>query len=367
MNTDASLQDLGQSQWTAEESYTFTLVRDLLALAEKCGLSSEEILSECHVKFDVLQDPLGRMTVSQHLQLWKCILDKKSFLELIEQVDDGLLTETLSPTVFAAMCSENLLECLQLVAAFKNESSADKIVLGSVNNEDGVGSQLQEPAFCISLHASTVYQRHLSYLSEFMALHCVLLFRWLTGQPVHVLEVALMGERQEHHAQLEKLMDCEFVFSADEHRLLFPASLLQTPLRTRNARMKTLLSAEARRVCDLYNPTNQYKKKVEGYLNIAIESGDTSITMVASHLGIGVRTLQRHLSNEGACFAELLDDTRKINALAHIKDVSLSIEDVMYRVGISDRKHFYLSFKKWTGVTPAVYRKEILEKNLTPE
>ncbi|WHS94123.1 helix-turn-helix transcriptional regulator [Sinorhizobium kummerowiae] len=77
---------------------------------------------------------------------------------------------------------------------------------------------------------------------------------------------------------------------------------------------------------------------------------------VAKSLGMSVRTLQRRLKFCGVDFEELLDDTRRNEAIRLICEGVHSMTDIALRLGYSDSAHFTRAFKRWTGVAPSRFR-----------
>lgn len=82
---------------------------------------------------------------------------------------------------------------------------------------------------------------------------------------------------------------------------------------------------------------------------------------VAHLLGTSPRTVQRRLSDWGLSYEQLLDDIRRTEALRLIGQSRLTITDIAATVGYSDGPHFVRAFRRWTGVTPATFRRLSLQ------
>lgn len=80
---------------------------------------------------------------------------------------------------------------------------------------------------------------------------------------------------------------------------------------------------------------------------------------VAQHLHMGVRTLQRRLSNEQTRYSDVVDRVRHRLANAWLHDKRRSIEDISVRLGFSNRVGFTQAFNRWCQMTPAQYRQSI--------
>ena len=74
---------------------------------------------------------------------------------------------------------------------------------------------------------------------------------------------------------------------------------------------------------------------------------------------MSVRTLHRHLQKEGTSYQFLKDEFRKETALAYIKRRELKINTIALLMGFQDSSAFHRSFKKWTGLSPGQYRRQL--------
>lgn len=87
--------------------------------------------------------------------------------------------------------------------------------------------------------------------------------------------------------------------------------------------------------------------------------GLPSLEQVARTLGIGPRTLQRQLREEGTTYAEIIEDARENLASEYLTDDRLSISEIAYLLGFSEPSAFSRAFKRWTRKTPQEFRRGI--------
>ena len=80
---------------------------------------------------------------------------------------------------------------------------------------------------------------------------------------------------------------------------------------------------------------------------------------VARTLGMSVSTLRRRLQEEGTSYQAIKDGCRKAAAINYLSSPQLSINDVSALMGFDEPSAFFRSFKKWTGMTPGEYRREL--------
>jgi AraC-like DNA-binding protein len=87
--------------------------------------------------------------------------------------------------------------------------------------------------------------------------------------------------------------------------------------------------------------------------------GDASMDAVARALHMSARTLQRRLDAEGTGYSEVQDGVREKLARAWTSDATQTLGDIAYRLGFSDLATFSRAFKRWTGMPPGTWRKNV--------
>jgi AraC-like DNA-binding protein len=87
------------------------------------------------------------------------------------------------------------------------------------------------------------------------------------------------------------------------------------------------------------------------------EGGFRSADEVAEALGMSKRTLGRKLSLAGSSLAALLDGERRDRALLLLNTRDMSQAEVAERLGYASVQNFERAFQRWTGMTPAAYRR----------
>ena len=73
---------------------------------------------------------------------------------------------------------------------------------------------------------------------------------------------------------------------------------------------------------------------------------------------MSVRNLQEKLKAENTTYSEILRDVRENLSKQYLRQSPYSVSEIAYMIGFSEPGVFIRSFKKWTGVTPGLYRKE---------
>ena len=105
---------------------------------------------------------------------------------------------------------------------------------------------------------------------------------------------------------------------------------------------------------------------ISSKINEYLALGAPSQAQIAEQLGMSLRNLQRRLQEQGTCFKEILESTRKKAALEYIKQPHLSLSEVGYLVGFSSVANFNRAFKRWQNCTPGEYRSQYLCTSYQP-
>lgn len=133
---------------------------------------------------------------------------------------------------------------------------------------------------------------------------------------------------------------------------------LNTPLPGSNRAAREMYQAQ----CDALlarrsTPPEGLAERVRAYLDLFIgEFPDAAQTAVTFELP--ERSFRRRLGEEGRSFQKLLDEVRLGKAKTWLADPTRSVERIAALLGYSEPAAFIRAFERWTGSTPARYRKQ---------
>lgn len=166
----------------------------------------------------------------------------------------------------------------------------------------------------------------------------------LAGEPA-AIRVRLTASRTHGSTALEECFGPKIETGCDYDAIEFDRDLLDLSLKTPGNRPSNVTESLA--------STIEAAKMLSERLSDGHKLG---LQTVAKSLGMSVRTLQRRLKFCGVDFEELLDDTRRNEAIRLICEGVHSMTDIALRLGYSDSAHFTRAFKRWTGVAPSRFR-----------
>jgi AraC-like DNA-binding protein len=95
-------------------------------------------------------------------------------------------------------------------------------------------------------------------------------------------------------------------------------------------------------------------------LKVIIAQSNYKVTYSAEHaaksLGISVRQMQRLLKYEKTSFRELTEQVLLKQAQLMLAGESMSIIDIAIELGYTDAGNFTRAFKRWSGMSPSLFR-----------
>jgi AraC-like DNA-binding protein len=147
-------------------------------------------------------------------------------------------------------------------------------------------------------------------------------------------------------------------FDRPANRLVFAAELLDVPLVSADPVAVQLAQAQCERelamLVDAGLPGRVRRALV---VDAAGGGGFRSVEEVAKLVHMSTRTLKRKLAALGTSYSAILDETRRQRALLLLEDRGLPLAEIAGRLGYTELPNFTRAFRKWTGTTPAAYRK----------
>jgi AraC-like DNA-binding protein len=145
-------------------------------------------------------------------------------------------------------------------------------------------------------------------------------------------------------------------FGQPANRLVFDASVLDLPLTMADPAAMRLARDQCERELDALGLGGNVAGRVRGLI-AKKEGGFRSLEEIAAEMHVSARTMKRKLAMEGLAYSELLEEQQRDRALLLLRTPSIAIDEVAARVGYSDAANFSRAFRRWTGMTPAAFRR----------
>ncbi|WP_437491478.1 AraC family transcriptional regulator ligand-binding domain-containing protein [Sorangium sp. So ce1014] len=174
------------------------------------------------------------------------------------------------------------------------------------------------------------------------------------------IEAAFRHPRRHPPPLYEEALGAPARFEAATTGLLYDARVLDAPLVGADPsvhgylvrRAEQLLAARAAPAT-----TAPLDARVRARIDERLDRGDVDQERIARSLGMSTRSLQRALRGLGTSFTAQLDEARRGKALDLLGRRDLALQEIALRLGYGEPRHFYRSFRRWTGTTPGEYRR----------
>jgi AraC-like DNA-binding protein len=153
----------------------------------------------------------------------------------------------------------------------------------------------------------------------------------------------------------EDLFRCPVVFNRPQIAIVYAVDLIDRQSKKLNI-AQTITMADLHRASRSEAPLD-LADIVREMIRIRLYSDSVDIEHVASHLGIGVRSLQRQLASENLAFRDLVLQVRAERAMELLNETGASVTDVAMTLGYSSAAHFTRAFKQTVGLTPSEIRR----------
>lgn len=324
-------------------------VLQLLELLKHWGIDSTELLKDTELSAPGLEEPNARvpLPVYNHLISRARKLTGEPalgiFLGLQRRVSMyGFLG-------FAAMSASTLGEVLELAVRYSpTVSTAVKLSL----HHEGELTALRveeccDPGECrdVAVFALIIGMSHMG--------------RTLTGREIPG-EAHLIIPRPSYADRFPELLS-RVRFDQPVTQLVFETKALELPLITPDRAGLRLAKEQCERALRDQGLDGGIVERVRAVM--ATPNGMLSLEEVATRLRMSARTLKRRLAAQGLSYSELLERERCQRARLLLCSTQLSLLEITERLGYSTLPNFARAFRRWTGETPAAYRRASRKPN----
>lgn len=182
----------------------------------------------------------------------------------------------------------------------------------------------------------------------------------LTGERPRRIELA---HRPAQRGDYASLLGCEVRFGAERNAVVLERGLLDAaPARACEPLWRYLLRAARDELTALEEGSlaERVQCAVSGYL--ARSGRRPRVAEVARDLGVGERTLRRHLSREGVSFRAACSRASLSHAASLLGDATRSCTDAALAAGYADASAFSRAWRRFYGESPSRSRRRERER-----
>lgn len=324
-------------------------VQGLVNMFASQGVDVDSLMRAAHLQPADLANPSVRFGVDQISHLWSLAVQWSGNPALGLEVDLASRFGNFDAVAHVMISSRDLASALDTLGQY--------LVL--ISDATTYSRELDHGNSWVSLgHTGNTIAIPLQRSAYGMVI-LLAMARWLTRSDVQVLAVDFgfkpPADLKPYHAAFA----CPLRFDQPRSRVLFHAKDMGALLPSRN---QTMFDLHARYMQERLSvlvdaPASQ---RVRDEVARCLSQGEPLRHDIAAKLHISDRTLQRRLHAEGTSFQELLDEVRTELALKCLADERFSLQDIALSLGFVDDSNFYRACKRWLGVSPGQYRKNLV-------
>ncbi|TVP58131.1 MAG: AraC family transcriptional regulator [Halomonadaceae bacterium] len=171
-----------------------------------------------------------------------------------------------------------------------------------------------------------------------------------------ITQLTLAHESPLHVAHYHRIFRCPMVFAAGEVSVAFPARYLDGPLPRRNPHVHSALLGHVNRLVRQLRPQQSTAQRVRRAIARQLPRTPDA-DRVAAALNMSRQTLYRKLKKEGEGFQHLAESVRQQRGLRLVAEGRYALSEIAFLLGFSELSAFSRAFKRWTGESPAHYRR----------
>ncbi len=319
---------------------------------QDAGLATPPILRRADLPGDLFARDQVRLTSSEFFRLWEAIESEARSLDASLpsplRIAEVMTSDWFDPELFAALCSANVGNAIERIGRYVRLIAPMVIALERTASQTTVTidflDQTKPPP---------------SVFYAFKLVFFVQLARLATRSAVKPLKVGwpLAAEAPETDTVLYRDFFGVPVESRDLGTLVFANEDIDRPFLTENHRIWLFFEPSLRQRLSDLDRTASMVERVRSALLEALPAGDVSMQSVAKRLGVGARTLQRRLHEEGTSFQHTLDAVRSSLAEHYLRKTMMTSAEIALLLGFEDANSFVRAFRGWTGTTPLAVRR----------
>lgn len=181
---------------------------------------------------------------------------------------------------------------------------------------------------------------------------------WLVGRRLPIRWVDFKCSAPRTGTDYRLFFGAPVRFDQPETRLVFDAELLKLPVIRDACALREFLRHAPANILVRYRHDEGLSAAIRGRLHATAPSAWPSFDILAAGMRMQAPTLRRRLQSEGQSYRSIKDEMRRALAMEALLGGNRSVADLAADIGFSEPSAFHRAFHKWTGKSPASYRRE---------
>ncbi|WP_437768086.1 AraC family transcriptional regulator [Sorangium sp. So ce281] len=321
----------------------------LIAFASSCGIPQEDLLRAAGVAPEVLAAPDELVPYASLFSLWELLLQRLPGEPLGLRYARCIPVSVVGIVGHVLRHSETLRHGVAVYGRFCR--LMDPHLRVTLEEHGGVARLALEHEPRVVAMAEPI-EMMIATLARFIALYL--------GGSAWPIEALFRHPRRHPPSLYEETIGAPARFEAGATGLVYEARLLDAPLVGADPSVRDYLVRHAEQLLAARAApagAATLDARVRARIDERLDRGDVDQEGIARALGMSTRSLQRALKDIGTSFTAQLDEARRVKALDLVRRPDLALQEIAFLLGYGEPRHFYRSFRRWTGTTPGEYRR----------
>lgn len=341
--------------WTGAGSPTTFVggfvMRELLVGFGKLGLDTERLCASAGRPLALLMDSTARVPNTAFWSVWREAMTQSGDPSLGLRISQAIPLRLAGGLVTdLAAVSETGLDAIRCIARYSKLFS-DRLQLDLHEDESTVSVGFR----IVNLDDPLIGPVYESFIAGY----------WRFLDETLMADAPPLGVSFRHAPPPDidpyvRFFGCPVEFEASSYCLRLPIESARGPMVAAQPRaerrLRGLLESELRALAP------EFSVAVAEQVRAALEEHERPTqASIASRLGVGRRTLQRRLHDEGTSFRRIAEREQRDLAIALLGQRGHRVIDVAQSAGFDDATSFSKAFRRWVGESPTAYRARALE------
>jgi AraC-like DNA-binding protein len=311
------------------------------------GVTEEKIFTVSHLKKDQLDNPDDRIPIEKYITLGRMAPKLTHLPEIGLILGQRADFESVGIVFQLAINCKTVRESLVLAVRYSNLAN-EAYKAGLKEGEDFAEWSRQyinsEYIGCIPL-------------MEFESCQRLRILKSVIGEEFRPVRIEFQHSPPDYVHKYHQVFQAPLLFNQERSTIVFRKEYLDMPNPNPQPYVKGVLARHADILEREIEKNKLFQDKVRKIVLRRVESGSVNLEMIAKELNVSSRSIYRKLRSENISYKDLLSEVRKQLALDYLKEASLSINDISFKLGFSESSAFHRAFKRWFGAKPGQYRR----------
>lgn len=326
---------------------TIAYVSRLLQDAAREGVDLASLFREAGLDASLLERADARIRTGEFIRLMQIVM-RRTEDEFI-----GLGRGTKSKPGTFSMMAHAVINTPNLGKAMERSAAFYRIV------DLPIGLKVEEGSTESRLILTTEAPERDNIL-EGMIFISIRFWSWLTGRPLEPAAIQLDFPEPPQADEFRRLWKGPVTYNNARNAVVFPTAWLSLPLVQNPLSLSKFLKDSLALIIVGNQQPIGLTEQIKAIISKGYGNAFPDFAQVCESLNMTPQTLRRRLKEENTSYQAIKDNIRQDAARFYLAKEELSIDEIALMMGFSEASSFHRAFKKWTGQTPAGYRRELL-------